>query len=161
MLSDGKRMFAYQFDGYWKDVGTIYSLWEANMDLLDPSVPINLRDPNFKIYARNSARPASFISSKSSVNNSLIAEGCTIEGKIVNSVISTGCTIEEGAVVEHSVIMPNAIIKKDAVVRYSIIGEASVIGRDASIGVEPDGDQPEICVVGKGVDVPDGKTIVK
>ena len=129
--------------------------------MLDPSVPINLRDHDFKIYARNSARPSSFISSKSTVNNSLVAEGCTIEGKIVNSIVSTGSTVEEGALVEHSVIMPNAVIKKDAVVRYSIIGEECVIGRDASIGTEPDGDQPEICVVGKGINVPDGKTIVK
>lgn len=162
MLSDGKRMFAYQFDGYWKDVGTIYSLWEANMDLLDPNVPINLRDPDFKIYARNSARPASFISSKSTIKNSFVAEGCTIDGIIDNSVISTGSIIEEGAQVINSVIMPNAIIKKDAVVRYSIIGEECTIGRDASVGVVPEGDsQPEICVVGKGINVPDGKIIVK
>lgn len=162
MLSDGRRMFAYQFDGYWKDVGTIYSLWEANMDLLDPNVPIDLKDPDFKIYARNYARPASFISSKSSIRNSLVAEGCNIEGNIENSIISTGCTVEEGAQITHSVIMPNAVVKKDAVVRYAIIGEDCVIGRDASIGALPEGgEQAEICVVGKGISVPDGKTIVK
>ena len=132
------------------------------MDLLDPNVPINLRDPDFKIYARNSARPASFISSKSTIKNSFVAEGCTIDGNIDNSVISTGSIIEEGAQVINSVIMPNAIIKKDAVVRYSIIGEECTIGRDASVGVVPEGDsQPEICVVGKGINVPDGKIIVK
>ena len=162
MLSDGRRMFAYQFDGYWKDVGTIYSLWEANMDLLDPNVPIDLKDPDFKIYARNYARPASFVSSKSSIRNSLVAEGCNIEGNIENSIISTGCTVEEGAQITHSVIMPNAVVKKDAVVRYAIIGEDCVIGRDASIGALPEGgDQAEICVVGKGISVSDGKTIVK
>ncbi len=162
MLADGKRMFAYQFEGYWKDVGTIHSLWEANMDLLDPNVPIDIKDNEFKIYARNSARPASFVSSCSSIKNSLVAEGCNIEGSIENSVVSTGCTVEEGAQIIHSVIMPNAVIKKDAVVKYAIIGENSVIGRDASVGLLPESDsQPEICVVGKGVVVDDGKTIVK
>lgn len=162
MLSDGKRMFAYQFDGYWKDVGTIYSLWEANMDLLDPDVPIDIKDKDFKIYARNYARPASFVSSKASVKNSLVAEGCTIEGSVENSIVSTGCIVEEGAHITHSVIMPNAVIKKDASIKYAIIGEDCIIGRDASIGLKPEGgSQPEICVVGKGVDVPDGKTIVK
>ena len=102
------------------------------------------------------------MSSKSSIKNSLVAEGCTVEGNIENSIISTGCTVEEGAQITHSVIMPNAVIKKDAVVRYAIIGEDCIIGRDASVGLMPESDsQPEICVVGKGVEVADGKTIVK
>ncbi len=151
MLSDSKRLFAYSFNGYWKDVGTIESLWEANMDLLNPDVPLNLKDPDFKIYARNYAKPSSFISKTSDIDNSIIAEGCTVKGKVVNSVISSGCTIEEGAEVSYSVIMPNTVIKSGAKVEYSIIGEECTVGSGAHIGETPSGDTGKnICVVGKG-----------
>lgn len=163
MLDDGKKLFAYQFNGYWKDVGTIYSLWEANMDLLDPEVPIDLKDPDFRIYARNYAKPATYISSTAENINSLIAEGCTIKGKINNSIISTGCCIGEGAVVNHSVIMPNVTIESGAVVEYAIVGENCNIGKDAKVGIDytDNIENINICVVGKGRKIADGETVTE
>ena len=138
LLNDSKRLFAYTFSDYWKDVGTVHSLWEANMELLDGT--FNIRDKKFKIYARNYAKPSSYIAKSSSVSNSFVAEGCSIKGKIEHSVISTGCIIEEGAVVCDSVVMPNTIIKKGAVVKYSIVGENAEICENAKVG-----DCPENC----------------
>jgi glucose-1-phosphate adenylyltransferase len=137
LLEDDQRLFAYNFAGYWKDVGTLESLWEANMDLINPKIPFEIRDKNFKIYARNYAKTPSFIATSASVENSMVAEGCNIKGSIENSIISTGCVIEEGAVVRDSVIMPNAVIQAGAVVQYSIIGENSVICKDAQVGKAP------------------------
>ncbi len=161
MLKDGKRLFAYSFNGYWKDVGTIESLWEANMDLLNPDVPLNLKDPDFKIYARNYAKPSTFISKTSDIDNSIIAEGCSVKGKVVNSVISSGCTIEEGAEVSYSVIMPNTVIRSNAKVEYSIIGEECTVGKSAHVGEAPLNDTGKnICVVGKDTVIDDG-TVIK
>lgn len=137
LLNDRQRMFAYPFKGYWKDVGTLESLWEANMDLIDPEPNFKLRDPNFRIYARNYAQPPSFISTEAKLENSIMSDGCNIKGLVENSVIFTGVTIEEGAVVKDSVIMPNAIIKSDATVLYSIIGEECVVNRGACVGKDP------------------------
>ena len=164
MLGDGKRMFAYQFSGYWKDVGTIHSLWEANMDLLNPDVPIDLKDPDFKIYARNYAQPATYVSSTAENINSLIAEGCTIKGKINNSVISTGCYIGEGAVINHSVIMPNVTVEPGAIIEYAIIGENCTIGKNASVGKnydDTDSLNAQICVVGKDRKIADGEIVTE
>ncbi|MBR5505599.1 MAG: glucose-1-phosphate adenylyltransferase [Clostridia bacterium] len=152
LLADGKKLFAYQFDGYWKDVGTIASLWEANMDLLDPNVPIELKDKNYKIYARNYAEPPTLITKTADINNSFVAEGCTVKGSVKNSVISTGCKIAEDAIVISSVLMPDVEIKSGAVVKYAIIGQESVIGMNARVGeIPPEGDgaNKEICVIGK------------
>lgn len=137
MLGDKKKMFGYEFEGYWKDVGTIESLWEANMDLLrDPGDPnfLNLKDNKFRIYARNYAKPSSFIGKSSDIIRSFVAEGCDVRGKVENSVIFTGCVIEENAYVKDSVIMPNAVIRKGANVKYSIVGENAQIGINAKIG---------------------------
>ena len=153
LLRDNKKLFAYSFDGYWKDVGTIKSLWEANMDLLNPDVPFNLKDRDFKIYARNYAKPSSFIAKSSDITNSYIAEGCVIKGKVTNSIISTGCIVEEGAEIFDSVVMPNSIVEKSANIKYAIIGEESTIGQNAKIGDKPEFyDESEwgISVVGKG-----------
>ena len=152
LLADGKKLFAYQFDGYWKGVGTIASLWEANMDLLDPNVPIELKDKNYKIYARNYAEPPTLITKTADINNSFVAEGCTVKGSVKNSVISTGCKIAEDAIVISSVLMPDVEIKSGAVVKYAIIGQESVIGMNARVGeIPPEGDgaNKEICVIGK------------
>ena len=152
LLADGKKLFAYQFDGYWKDVGTIASLWEANMDLLDPNVPIELKDKNYKIYARNYPEPPTLITKTADINNSFVAEGCTVKGSVKNSVISTGCKIAEDAIVISSVLMPDVEIKSGAVVKYAIIGQESVIGMNARVGeIPPEGDgaNKEICVIGK------------
>lgn len=137
LLSDQQRMFAYNFSGYWKDVGTLESLWEANMDLINPSVPFELKDQTFKIYSRNYAMPPSFISSSAKVNNSLVVEGCTVRGEVENSIIFSGCIIEDGAVVKDSVVMPGSVIKSGAVVQYAIIGEGAVIKNDAIVGNSP------------------------
>ena len=152
LLADGKKLFAYQFDGYWQDVGTLASLWEANMDLLDPNVPIELKDKNYKIYARNYAEPPTLITKTADINNSFVAEGCTVKGSVKNSVISTGCKIAEDAIVISSVLMPDVEIKSGAVVKYAIIGQESVIGMNARVGeIPPEGDgaNKEICVIGK------------
>lgn len=137
MLSDNKRLFGYEFQGYWKDVGTIESLWEANMDLLreegDPNF-LNLKDADFRIYARNYAQPSSFIGRTSSISRSFVAEGCDIRGRVENSVIFTGCVIEEDAFVKDSVIMPNAVVRRGANVKYAIVGEEAQIGINAKIG---------------------------
>lgn len=164
LLADKKKLFAYQFDGYWKDVGTIQSLWEANMDLLDPNVPIEIKDKDFRIYARNYAEPPTFIKDNSDIDNSLIAEGCTVKGSVKNSVISTGCRIDEDAIVINSVIMPNAHIKSGAVIKYSIIGEGCVIGGNAKVGqipANPAAVKKNICVIGKDTVVADGEVITQ
>ena len=138
MLSGGKGLYAYDFKGYWMDVGTIESLWEANMDLLDPNSSLKLNDPKFKIYARNYSVSASRLSKSAQVENSLITEGCDIEGHVSDSIISTGCTVEKGAYIHKSFIMPGARIGKNAHIEYAIIGERSVIGASAKVGSEQD-----------------------
>ncbi len=164
LLSDQRRLYAYGFDGYWKDVGTIQSLWEANMDLIDDDVPIELKDPDFKIYARNYAHPSSYISKDANISDSLITEGCSIEGSVVHSVISTGCTIEKGAIVENSFIMPNTIVKAGAKIEYSIISENCTIGTNAKIGTAPQDLQAvkkNICVIAKDIVIGDGEVVTE
>lgn len=134
MLRDRQRMFAYEFDGYWKDVGTISSLWEANMDLLNERSGLNMNDHNWRIYARNSAEPPHFIADGAKVYQSIISEGCVIEGSVGNSVISHGCQVGKGAVIEGSILMPGATVEEGAEVSYSIVGWEAVIGSGATIG---------------------------
>ncbi len=141
MKNAGEKMYAYTFDSYWKDVGTIDSLWEANMDLINPKVPLDLHDKNWKVYSRNPVMPPHYLSEKAHVQNSLITEGCEIEGTVDFSVLFSGVTVEEGAVVRDSIIMPNAVIKKGAVVDYAIIAENTVIGEGATVGERPEAAQ--------------------
>jgi len=160
LLRDQRRLYAYKFDGYWKDVGTIHSLWEANMELLDGT--FNIRDKVFKIYARNYAKPSSYIAKNSEIKNSFVAEGCSVKGKISHSVVSTGCTIEEGAQIYDSVIMPEAVIKKGSVIKYAIIGEGAVIDENTRVGDIPefyDEEEWGISVVGKGEHIAKNTTI--
>ncbi len=138
MLEGGERMFAYRFEGYWKDVGTIDSLWEANMDLLNPKVPLDLSDDSWKIYSRTSGLPPHYISSTAHVQNSMISEGGTIEGKVDFAVLFAGVTVEEGAQVRDSIVMPGATIKKGAVVQYAIVAENAVIEENAVVGARPE-----------------------
>ncbi len=162
LLTDKRRLFAYDFDGYWKDVGTIESLWEANMDLINKNVPIELKDPDFKIYARNYALPSSYIEDSASMSDCLVSEGCTIRGNAVNSVISTGCIIEEGATVENSFLMPGCTVKEGARVCYSIISEGAVVGKDAIVGAcNEDGKKKKIIVVAKDITVADGESVTQ
>ena len=163
MLADGQKMVAYPFEGYWKDVGTIDSLWEANMDLLDPKVPLDLYDDSWKIYSRNPVMPPHYIADGAVVQNSMVTEGCTIEGKVDFSIIFAGVTIESGAVVRDSIIMPGTVIRKGAIVEYSIVAENCVIGENAIVGQRPenaeDRDAWGIAVVGNDVKIGAGATV--
>ena len=151
ILNAGHRLFAYEFQGYWKDVGTINSLWEANMELLGEEPEFNIYgDPGKRIYARNYAMPSTFMSKKAKTDNCFIAEGCEIYGNVTHSIISTGCTVAEGAVVEDSVIMPNVVIESGAIVRHAIVGEDCRICANAVVGgAFAEGAAKEISVIGK------------
>ena len=147
MLDDQQRMFAYDFEGYWKDVGTIESLWEANMDLLTLPMPIDLYDAKWRIYGRNPGLAPHFIAEGASVRNSLITEGCEVKGVINHSVLFAGVTVETGAEITDAVIMPGAVIERGAQVQRAIVSEDAVIGAGATVG-EATGN---IAVVGTGV----------
>ncbi len=135
LLASNHKLMAYEFDGYWMDVGTIDSLWQANMDLLGKNPVFNIRgDEKSKIYARNSAQPSSYIDEKAKTVNSFIAEGSEIYGTVRHSIISVGCTVGEGALVEDSVVMPGAVIESGAIVRHAILGEDSKVRRGAVVG---------------------------
>lgn len=138
MLAAGERMFAYRFEGYWKDVGTIDSLWEANMDLLNPKVPLDLSDSEWKIYSRNPGLPPHYIGDSAQVENSMISEGSNIYGKVDFSVLFSGVTVEEGAEIRDSIIMPGSRICRGAVVQYAIVAENAVIGEGAVVGARPE-----------------------
>ena len=138
MLGDGKKLVTYRFADYWKDVGTIDSLWEANLDLLNPKVELDLSDPKWRIYSGNPSSPPQYISVTAQVENSLITEGCNVYGKVDFSILFNNVTVEEGAEVRDSLIMPGAVIKKDASVQYAIIAENAIIEEGAKIGVRPE-----------------------
>ena len=152
LLNAGHKMMAYNFDGYWKDVGTIDSLWEANMELLGKNPEFNIRgDERSKIYARNNALPSSYIDEQAKTVNAFIAEGCEVYGTVRHCIISTGCTIGEGALVEDSVVMPGVVIEPGAIVRHAILGENSRICRNAVVGGAFAADEKkEISVTAKG-----------
>ena len=138
MLAENQKLYAYNFEGYWKDVGTIDSLWESNMDLLDPNVPFDVWDKDWKIYSRTLNSPPQYISEKAVVENSMISEGCEVEGTIDFSVLFQNVVVEEGATVTDSIIMPNTVIKKGACVEYAIIGEGCTVEAGAHIGQRPE-----------------------
>ena len=138
MLNAGERMFAYEFQGYWKDVGTIDSLWESNMDLLDPNQPLDMWDPAWKIYSRTSGRPGHYIAPQAHVDNCMITEGCVVEGNVSNSVLFANVRVAEGAVVESSILMPGAVVEAGAEVCYSIIAENAVVKKGARVGARPE-----------------------
>lgn len=154
MLNAGEKMVAYQFSGYWKDVGTIDSLWESNMDLLDPNVPLDLSDESWKIYSRNPAMPPHYIASTAKVQNSLISEGCNVYGEVDFSVLFAGVYVAPGAVVKDSIIMPGARIEEGAVVQYAIVAENCVVSADSKIGARPEDienkDEWGVAVLGAG-----------
>lgn len=131
----GEKLVAYEYNGYWKDVGTLGSYWEANMELIDIIPEFNLYEEFWKIYTKNDILPPQYLSADSVVERSLVGDGCEIYGEVYNSVIGCGVTIEEGAVVRDSIIMQNAVIKKGAAVNKAIIAENAVIGENAKLGV--------------------------
>ena len=134
MLAEGKHMVAYPIEGYWKDVGTIESLWEANMDLLQSPPDFNLYDSAWRIYARNPTLPPHYIAKTAEVSDSMVTEGCTVAGKVDHSILFSGATVEEGAIVENSVIMNGARICKGARIRRAIVSENAVVGPDSVVG---------------------------
>ena len=134
MLAGGLNLYAYRFEGYWKDVGTIQSLWEANMELLDDATGVELSDPDWKIFSRNPALPPHYLSPEADIRNIYITEGCEVFGKVEHSVLFEGVEIEEGAVVRDSILMPGAHIGKNVRVEKAIIGPGSQICEGAFIG---------------------------
>ncbi len=167
MLGNGENMCAYAFDGYWKDVGTVQSLWEANMDILQEPPAFELNDSDWKIYSRNPVKPPHYIAKGAKVNNCCVTEGCNVYGDIKHSILFEGVTVEKGAVVEDSIVFPGAVIRENAVVKKAVIGEEAVIGKGAVIGDEnTDSSQfaspyctGGISLIGGGIAIADGEKI--
>lgn len=163
MLNAGEKLVAYPFEGYWRDVGTIDSLWEANMDLLNPNIPLDLYDPDWKIYSRTANMPPQYVGSSAKIENSMISEGAVVNGNVDFSIIFPGVTIEAGATVRDSIIMPGSVIKAGATVEYAIVGEECVVGEYATIGARPesvtDKDSWGVAVIGHNLTVSEGKKI--
>ena len=157
-LNNGEKLFSYRFEGYWKDVGTISSLWEANMDLIGDDPILNPVDKNFKIYSKNNARAPQYLGPNSKVTNSLVSEGCRIYGTVENSVLSGGVIVEAGAVVKDSVIMDDVHIKKNAKVFTSIIDADSVVEEGITVGKQGAG-KDSIAVIAHGSVVSASKEI--
>ena len=158
MLKNGEKMAAYRFSGYWKDVGTLDSLWDANMDMLATGSGLDLLEKDWPIYGRSVSAPPAYLGVNAHVEHSVVARGCTVEGEAENSVLSERCTVEEGASVQYSILMPGAVVKKDARVSYAIIGENGVVGEHAFVGAPPEAVPPEqwgITVLGPGAAVAD------
>ncbi len=161
MLNAGERMFAYRFDGYWKDVGTIDSLWEANMDMLDPQTSLDLADKSWRIYSRNEGHPPHYVGPAAKVQNSLISEGGNIYGTVDFSVLFSGVTVEEGAEVRDSILMPGAYVEKNAKVQYAIVAENAVIKAGATVGARPEEHKEDwgVAVVASGITVGAGGVV--
>lgn len=153
-------MYAYHFNGYWKDVGTINSLWEANMEVLDPEHSgIDLFDENWKIYSRNSGMTGHRIGANAEVHESMITDGCRVYGSVKHSILFAGVTVEEGAQIEDAVVMGGTVIKAGAVVKHCIIAEDVTIEENAVVGAMPEGDENGVATVGSGVTVGKGAKV--
>ena len=155
--SSEERLYAYPFDGYWKDVGTIDSLWEANLDMLNPKANLDLGDKTWRIYAKNTAQPPQYIADTAKVENSMVSAGCEIGGEVDYSVLFSNVTIEEGATVKYSIVMPGAVVKSGAVVQYAMLAENVTVESGAYIGECPEKtenlDAWGVAVIGGGVTV--------
>ena len=162
LLNAGFKMMAYPFDGYWKDVGTIDSLWEANMELLGKNPEFDIRgDERSKIYARNNALPSSYIDEDAKIVNAFVAEGCEVYGTVKHSIVSVGCSIGEGALVEDSVVMPGVVIEAGAIVRHAILGENSKVCKNAVVGGAFAADEAKsISVTSKGAVVEENTVLL-
>ena len=160
ILNAGHRMYAYQFDGYWKDVGTISSLWEANMDLLGKHPQFDIYGgEGHKIYARNTSKPASYIAKSAELHECFVADGCEVYGLVDHSVVSTGCMIGKGAEIIDSVIMPDVVIENGAHVENAIIAEGCIIRAGAKIGGSMEAGERRISVVGKDKEISEGAVV--
>ena len=157
-------MYAYPFSGYWKDVGTISSLWEANMDLIGEKPVFNLKEPSWRIFSRNATQPPHYTGSGAIIKNSLITEGCEIYGQVENSILSNSVTVEAGATVKDSVLFDNITVSEGASVYYSMVDAGTVVGKNATVGKDKD-DGGKLTLVGSGlnilpgVSVPDGELV--
>ena len=149
LLNNGEKLYSYRFEGYWKDVGTISSLWEANMDLIGDNPVISLADQDFRIYSKNTARSPQYVGKGAVVDNSLISEGCRIYGTVINSVVSGGVIVEEGAIVKDSVVMEDVIVKKDARVYTAIVDSDTIVESGAIVGKDNAG-KDEIALIASG-----------
>ena len=138
MLNSGCRLAAYPFSGYWKDVGTIQSLYEANMDLLSDRPALDLDDREWRIYSKNPIQPPHYVGRNAEITHSIVTEGCNVQGTVKNSVLFAGVTVEEGAVIEDSILMPYASVGKNAHIKKAIIGENASVGKNSNIGIEND-----------------------
>ena len=152
LLQDKAVMLAYEFADYWKDVGTIASLWEANMDLLQENPEFDLTDSRWKIYSRTPVMPPQFLGDRAVVEESMLTEGCEVYGKVKHSVLFAGVRVDEGAVVEDAVLMPNTHIEAGAVVKRTIVAEDCVISKDARVGE----DEGDIALIGQATVLPEG-----
>ena len=161
MLNAGEKMMVYRFSGYWKDVGTIDSLWDANMDMLSANNGIDLYDPAWPIYARTPIKPPHMAGEKSVISHSLVTGGCKVDGTVENSVLFHSVTVEEGANVQYSILMPGTVVKAGATVQYAIVAENAVIEAGATVGAAPTGEEGwGVAVVAGGVTVGE-KAVVK
>lgn len=142
-LESGENVFAYRFSGYWKDVGTIDSLWEANMEFIEPDMELEIRDKSWRVFSKNTISPPHFLTETAAVKNSLIVDGCYVSGEINHSILSDDVQVKEGTVITDSVVMPGATIGKNVKIHRAIIGENAIVRDDAVI----DGSE-EIAVVG-------------
>ena len=165
ILNAGHKLYAYRFEGYWKDVGTISSLWQANMEVLDPKHSgINLFDENWKIYSRNTGRPCQQIGSDATISNSMISEGCKVNGTVKNSILFPGAVVEKGATVEAAVVMGGTVIKAGASVKHCIVAENVTIEEGATVGAMPEGglniaEPGDVATVGSGVVIGKGAVV--
>lgn len=161
MLNNGERMAAYRFEGYWKDVGTLTSLWDANMDMLSPESGLDLVDESWPIYARSVNAPPTYMGANSKVTHSAINRGSTLEGIVENSVLSPNVCVGEGARVSYSVLLPGTVIEAGAVVEYAILGEKCHIGKDCHVGGTPaeSGESWGLTVLAPGCQVEDGRQV--
>ena len=159
MLADGQRMWPYRFAGYWRDVGTIVSLWDANMDMLSPRL-IDLYDPNWPIRSKSPIKPPHYAGPDSKIIHSIVTEGCEIEGRVENSVLSSSVKVGKGANVVYSILMPGAAVEDGAEVKYAIIGENTVVHAGAKVGTEPDGSESwNVATCGPDIEVGAGAVI--
>ena len=159
MLKNGEKLWPYRFDGYWRDVGTITSLWDANMDMLSTTL-INLYDPDWPISSRSPVCPPHYTGKKAEIVHSIVTEGCEIEGHVENSVLSPSVRVGEGAKVLYSVLMPGAVVEPGATVEYAIVGENTVIKAGAHVGAEPDGtDAWGVATCGPDITIREGAVV--
>jgi len=161
MLEDNQKMFAYPFEGYWKDVGTIDSLWEANMDLLNPSIAINIWDPLWRIYSRHNVTTPHYIAKDAKIVNSMITEGCYVNGKLNYSILFSDVEVDDGADLQYSVVMRNTKVGKGAKISYAIVADDAIIEDGAVVGAAPENYEGDwgIAVVGQGAVVKSGQFV--